>query len=110
MKKYRIDQNADLIADQSGKCLFQNALLALSGAIPFARRHLILSSPFLSVPKRDPLTSCCLSLLALNKLKAYILSSILHESAFQLQLHKLLWRSEERRVGKECRSRCSPYH
>ena len=22
----------------------------------------------------------------------------------------LLWRSEERRVGKECRSRWSPYH
>src|SRR3712207_4639559 len=24
--------------------------------------------------------------------------------------HRLLWRSEERRVGKECRSRWSPYH
>src|SRR3712207_9299426 len=24
--------------------------------------------------------------------------------------HKQLWRSEERRVGKECRSRWSPYH
>src|SRR5574341_1127155 len=23
---------------------------------------------------------------------------------------KLIWRSEERRVGKECRSRWSPYH
>ena len=23
---------------------------------------------------------------------------------------KLMWRSEERRVGKECRSRWSPYH
>src|SRR2546421_5262282 len=23
---------------------------------------------------------------------------------------KILWRSEERRVGKECRSRWSPYH
>ena len=27
-----------------------------------------------------------------------------------LKLHKIDWRSEERRVGKECRSRWSPYH
>ena len=25
-------------------------------------------------------------------------------------IYELLWRSEERRVGKECRSRWSPYH
>ena len=28
----------------------------------------------------------------------------------QIDLHKLYGRSEERRVGKECRSRWSPYH
>ena len=28
----------------------------------------------------------------------------------RLKIEKLLWRSEERRVGKECRSRWSPYH
>ena len=28
----------------------------------------------------------------------------------ELGLNKPLWRSEERRVGKECRSRWSPYH
>src|SRR3989442_15141655 len=27
-----------------------------------------------------------------------------------LHQHPLFWRSEERRVGKECRSRWSPYH
>ena len=27
-----------------------------------------------------------------------------------LQTHKIIFRSEERRVGKECRSRWSPYH
>src|SRR2546422_11742010 len=30
--------------------------------------------------------------------------------AGHLQLANLCWRSEERRVGKECRSRWSPYH
>ena len=30
--------------------------------------------------------------------------------AMILQLGKFHWRSEERRVGKECRSRWSPYH
>ena len=30
--------------------------------------------------------------------------------AFFLSLSALYWRSEERRVGKECRSRWSPYH
>ena len=28
----------------------------------------------------------------------------------ELSLSRLDWRSEERRVGKECRSRWSPYH
>ena len=32
-------------------------------------------------------------------------------AAFEIQEHvKLITRSEERRVGKECRSRWSPYH
>ena len=26
------------------------------------------------------------------------------------EMTRILWRSEERRVGKECRSRWSPYH
>ena len=30
--------------------------------------------------------------------------------AFYGSLLAILWRSEERRVGKECRSRWSPYH
>ena len=29
---------------------------------------------------------------------------------FELQMRKCADRSEERRVGKECRSRWSPYH
>src|SRR3712207_8371594 len=34
-----------------------------------------------------------------------------HERQDQLDLAKQVWaRSEERRVGKECRSRWSPYH
>ena len=32
------------------------------------------------------------------------------EGGYWLQLVDLLYRSEERRVGKECRSRWSPYH
>ena len=28
----------------------------------------------------------------------------------EAQIQKMLFRSEERRVGKECRSRWSPYH
>ena len=34
---------------------------------------------------------------------------ILHDQAFEAEYAALL-RSEERRVGKECRSRWSPYH
>ena len=32
------------------------------------------------------------------------------EVAFSREVHLLAQRSEERRVGKECRSRWSPYH
>src|ERR1035438_644071 len=31
-------------------------------------------------------------------------------NAFKLPIPARAWRSEERRVGKECRSRWSPYH
>ena len=31
-------------------------------------------------------------------------------SALEVEAITLSWRSEERRVGKECRSRWSPYH
>src|SRR5688572_28604577 len=40
----------------------------------------------------------------LSQMKANFVSNISHE------LRTPLTRSEERRVGKECRSRCSPYH
>ena len=34
-----------------------------------------------------------------------------HKEWAYLRKHKpVFWRSEERRVGKECRSRWSPYH
>src|SRR3989442_13121956 len=49
----------------------------------------------------------------LSKMKAYLVSeSRLVELADDLDLGRyiLLNRSEERRVGKECRSRWSPYH
>ena len=37
-------------------------------------------------------------------------SKMLEVAAFSYALIELLIRSEERRVGKECRSRWSPYH
>ena len=33
-----------------------------------------------------------------------------HEIGHNIESHHTHWRSEERRVGKECRSRWSPYH
>src|SRR2546430_6292645 len=36
--------------------------------------------------------------------------AIRHDYRRELQFHAELFRSEERRVGKECRSRWSPYH
>src|SRR3989454_7728924 len=36
--------------------------------------------------------------------------SVLHTWSQQLKIHPHVHRSEERRVGKECRSRWSPYH
>ena len=35
---------------------------------------------------------------------------LLNETLQYMVNHKLGYRSEERRVGKECRSRWSPYH
>ena len=35
--------------------------------------------------------------------------SVLHYE-YKMQFKRLVTRSEERRVGKECRSRWSPYH
>ena len=49
----------------------------------------------------------------MNKIKAAIIEDevpaarLLHE---MIQSLRPDWRSEERRVGKECRSRWSPYH
>src|SRR5258708_38866497 len=46
--------------------------------------------------------------------RAYELERILHDATAQLGAEMLvldmIFRSEERRVGKECRSRWSPYH
>src|SRR5258708_40335901 len=41
---------------------------------------------------------------------ASIISLVGHDSSGDLFLQKARERSEERRVGKECRSRWSPYH
>ena len=37
-------------------------------------------------------------------------AALLHDCAKNYTNEKMLTRSEERRVGKECRSRWSPYH
>ena len=39
-----------------------------------------------------------------------LLEKELQEAAGGIKLYRALCRSEERRVGKECRSRWSPYH
>ena len=39
-----------------------------------------------------------------------ILLTSLYESETKAESHRCKMRSEERRVGKECRSRWSPYH
>ena len=36
--------------------------------------------------------------------------TLLHSYCYETARRALKWRSEERRVGKECRSRWSPYH
>ena len=40
----------------------------------------------------------------------YGIYSELRSNFVQSQINVFYWRSEERRVGKECRSRWSPYH
>src|SRR2546429_6803993 len=41
----------------------------------------------------------------------FLASEIIREKAIQVMYHEVPYaRSEERRVGKECRSRWSPYH
>ena len=57
----------------------------------------------------------CSSDLDGNALKSYLLKTIDYEHGTALleeiqRIGKKLLRSEERRVGKECRSRWSPYH
>ena len=43
--------------------------------------------------------------------RTYCLAKLFIESDKELnEIYKALTRSEERRVGKECRSRWSPYH
>src|SRR5258708_40076477 len=43
-------------------------------------------------------------------MEAYVTRGLPKLDAFVRDLRDLLQRSEERRVGKECRSRWSPYH
>ena len=57
----------------------------------------------------------CSSDLRLNKLKVFFLENLFFDKYFARKIPPKadLWqrpRSEERRVGKECRSRWSPYH
>ena len=40
----------------------------------------------------------------------YAVYDYIENEIFRTGNHSLYWRSEERRVGKECRSRWSPYH
>ena len=46
----------------------------------------------------------------MNIFELFILAIGLSMDAFAVSVCKGLSRSEERRVGKECRSRWSPYH
>ena len=48
----------------------------------------------------------CLSDLPMFSSKSFIVSGL----TFRFLIHLEFTRSEERRVGKECRSRWSPYH
>ena len=41
---------------------------------------------------------------------AYVVSALLDAIDIGFELFNTCFRSEERRVGKECRSRWSPYH
>src|SRR2546430_16728751 len=43
-------------------------------------------------------------------LSIFALSTFTPTQRFGVLMLVILWRSEERRVGKECRSRWSPYH
>ena len=47
---------------------------------------------------------------AMNDLGDTIKVDVLKEAVENKKKVLLFWRSEERRVGKECRSRWSPYH
>ena len=57
-----------------------------------------------------------MALMGVHNMSAYIRKMCIDGYIVQLQIKeldecaKLLRRSEERRVGKECRSRWSPYH
>ena len=42
--------------------------------------------------------------------RGLLLLLVFYALADVMQLRTVRWRSEERRVGKECRSRWSPYH
>ena len=57
------------------------------------------------IPHRDPLWYVIFTLIFLAST-----SLIIYLSDWALLFFVIIFRSEERRVGKECRSRWSPYH
>ena len=50
------------------------------------------------------------SILGFNDLEASMISGLFSGGLYLLPIFTGAYRSEERRVGKECRSRWSPYH
>src|SRR2546422_4741291 len=54
--------------------------------------------------------TCALPILTMMRYSDAELETLLEDMETDLAERKETWRSEERRVGKECRSRWSPYH
>ena len=62
-------------------------------------------------PQAPELEEAVLGALMIEKDAYSLVSEILRPESFYEHRHQLIYsRSEERRVGKECRSRWSPYH
>ena len=59
---------------------------------------------------RDRVYSMCIRSARMAELADALVSGTSEDSFMQVQVLFLAPRSEERRVGKECRSRWSPYH